>query len=158
MGLGTYCSYLNTLTGSSSLSSTRADHRSPDFYRPRTDATDLEVTTSYRRLSLAHHPDRNYGDASATERFQRISAAHQAITSHRQDQKAGTINGSQGRSGATSRGSWYHSGRPSQGHHDGSDDSENEDDNDIDSFFDDEDLYFSPDFGNLSVFEYFMFM
>lgn len=41
-----------------------------------------------RRLSLAHHPDRNYGDDSSTERFARISAAMDKVRTHREKAKS----------------------------------------------------------------------
>ena len=33
------------------------------------------ASQAYKKLSLKHHPDRNYGDASATERFQEVGVA-----------------------------------------------------------------------------------
>jgi molecular chaperone DnaJ len=50
-----------------------------DFYKvlqlQRT-ATAQQVKESYRRLALAHHPDKNPGDTQATARFQRVSFSH----------------------------------------------------------------------------------
>lgn len=41
-------------------------------------ATSAELRTAFRRLALAHHPDRNRGDASAADRFKRILRAYRA--------------------------------------------------------------------------------
>ena len=48
------------------------------------DATDEEVRAAYRRLAVAHHPDKvaNLGEdirKAATEKFQRINAAKDKI-------------------------------------------------------------------------------
>jgi DnaJ-class molecular chaperone len=32
-----------------------------------------EIKKSYRRLALAHHPDKNIGSHQATKRFQQVS-------------------------------------------------------------------------------------
>lgn len=45
---------------------------------PRT-ATDEEIKSAYRKLAMAHHPDRNPGDNSALEKFQKISAAYDTL-------------------------------------------------------------------------------
>jgi len=43
-------------------------------------ATLEEVKTSYRRLALRYHPDRNPGDRIAEEQFKRISEAYQVLS------------------------------------------------------------------------------
>ncbi len=42
-------------------------------------ASPEEIKKSYRRLSLANHPDRNPNDSKATEKFQKISEAYQVL-------------------------------------------------------------------------------
>ena len=42
-------------------------------------ASPEDIKKSYRRLSLANHPDRNPNDAKATEKFQKISEAYQVL-------------------------------------------------------------------------------
>jgi curved DNA-binding protein CbpA len=45
-------------------------------------ATHHDITSSYRRLALLHHPDRNPKDpAAATAKFQRVSSFHFHLTS-----------------------------------------------------------------------------
>eukprot|EP00617_Octactis_speculum_P003078 CAMPEP_0185778080 /NCGR_PEP_ID=MMETSP1174-20130828/91503_1 /TAXON_ID=35687 /ORGANISM="Dictyocha speculum, Strain CCMP1381" /LENGTH=126 /DNA_ID=CAMNT_0028466675 /DNA_START=9 /DNA_END=385 /DNA_ORIENTATION=- len=52
--------------------------------------TETELTKSYRKLSLLHHPDKNPGDEGATARFQRISAAFERLSRHlRREQPRG---------------------------------------------------------------------
>ncbi|KAI2630316.1 DnaJ-domain-containing protein [Hypomontagnella submonticulosa] len=44
-------------------------------------ATPQEITASYRRLALIHHPDRNPGNAeAATATFQKIQLAHETLS------------------------------------------------------------------------------
>lgn len=43
------------------------------------DATGDEIKRSYRKLSLIHHPDKNFGDVeAATQRFAKIQQAYEA--------------------------------------------------------------------------------
>ncbi|MDR0741417.1 MAG: DnaJ domain-containing protein [Rickettsiales bacterium] len=43
-------------------------------------ATDKDIKTSYRRLSLRYHPDRNPGDKNAEEMSKWVNAAHQVVS------------------------------------------------------------------------------
>lgn len=52
------------------------------------DATESNIKTSYRRLSMKYHPDRNKGDAEAEEIFKKIKAAYETLT----DTKPATTN------------------------------------------------------------------
>ncbi|KAF8851693.1 DnaJ-domain-containing protein [Acephala macrosclerotiorum] len=50
-------------------------------------ATSDEITASYRRLALVHHPDKNQNSDEATAKFQRLQSAYQILkepTSRRQ--------------------------------------------------------------------------
>lgn len=42
-------------------------------------ATAKEITTAYRKLARANHPDANQGDEAAEERFKEISAAYDVV-------------------------------------------------------------------------------
>ncbi|MBX3273605.1 MAG: J domain-containing protein [Sandaracinaceae bacterium] len=42
-------------------------------------ATLVEARAAYRRLALAHHPDRNPGDLEAADRFKRVLAAYRRV-------------------------------------------------------------------------------
>ncbi|MGH9597887.1 MAG: molecular chaperone DnaJ [Edaphobacter sp.] len=44
------------------------------------DASDQELKTSYRKLAMQFHPDRNPGDASAEEKFKECSEAYQVLS------------------------------------------------------------------------------
>ncbi len=53
-----------------------------DFYKMldvKKDATDKEITKSYRKLARKYHPDANAGDSKAEERFKEISEAYDVI-------------------------------------------------------------------------------
>lgn len=43
------------------------------------DATDDQIKSSYRKLAMQYHPDRNPGDKAAEERFKEISAAYETL-------------------------------------------------------------------------------
>jgi len=45
---------------------------------PRT-ATDEDIKSAYRKMAMAHHPDRNPGDNAALEKFQKISEAYETL-------------------------------------------------------------------------------
>eukprot|EP01116_Phalansterium_solitarium_P010765 TRINITY_DN2599_c0_g1_i1.p1 TRINITY_DN2599_c0_g1~~TRINITY_DN2599_c0_g1_i1.p1 ORF type:complete len:110 (+),score=24.76 TRINITY_DN2599_c0_g1_i1:196-525(+) len=51
----------------------------------RQDATTDEIRASYRRLALAHHPDKNPGHHDSG-RFQQISAAYKVLSDPQQRQ------------------------------------------------------------------------
>ncbi len=44
------------------------------------DASDQELKTSYRKLAMQYHPDRNPGDAAAEEKFKECSEAYQVLS------------------------------------------------------------------------------
>ena len=44
------------------------------------DASDQELKTSYRKLAMQYHPDRNPGDAGAEEKFKECSEAYQVLS------------------------------------------------------------------------------
>jgi DnaJ-class molecular chaperone len=111
------------------------------------DSSNAEVTAAYRRLSLLHHPDKNIGDATATDRFQRISAAHEAIITHRRDSASGKHTGAFRRGHLSKR-----TARTSGG------DQSDYDDSDLESLFDDENMFFCPDFEGTDMFDHCLFM
>ncbi|MBI4317317.1 MAG: GvpL/GvpF family gas vesicle protein [Chloroflexi bacterium] len=45
-------------------------------------ASEVEVNTSYRRLAVRCHPDRNPGDPTATQRFAILTAAHAQVVAY----------------------------------------------------------------------------
>src|SRR6185503_5475615 len=53
-----------------------------DFYHtlgvPR-NASDAEIKTAYRKLAMAHHPDRNNGSKEAEEKFKAITEAYDVL-------------------------------------------------------------------------------
>jgi len=53
-----------------------------DFYQtlgvPR-NASDADIKTSYRKLAMAHHPDRNNGSKEAEEKFKAITEAYDVL-------------------------------------------------------------------------------
>ena len=44
------------------------------------DASDQELKTSYRKLAMQYHPDRNPDDPSAEEKFKECSEAYQVLS------------------------------------------------------------------------------
>src|ERR1700730_14754433 len=44
------------------------------------DASDQELKTSYRKLAMQFHPDRNPDDPSAEEKFKECSEAYQVLS------------------------------------------------------------------------------
>src|ERR1041385_5432032 len=42
-------------------------------------ATDDEIKTAYRKLAMAHHPDRNNGSKESEERFKEITEAYDVL-------------------------------------------------------------------------------
>src|SRR5579862_8674351 len=44
------------------------------------DAGDSEIKSAYRKLAMAHHPDRNPGDHAAEEKFKEASEAYQVLS------------------------------------------------------------------------------
>ena len=44
------------------------------------EATLEEIRSTYRRLALKYHPDKNPGDKEAEERFKQISEAYQVLS------------------------------------------------------------------------------
>ncbi len=53
-----------------------------DFYHtlgvPR-NASDADIKTAYRKLAMAHHPDRNNGSKEAEEKFKAITEAYDVL-------------------------------------------------------------------------------
>ena len=53
-----------------------------DFYNtlgvPR-NASDADIKTAYRKLAMAHHPDRNNGSKEAEEKFKAITEAYDVL-------------------------------------------------------------------------------
>lgn len=46
-------------------------------------ATDAEVRRAFKKLALAHHPDRNAGRPEATARFRRVLLAYEILSGQR---------------------------------------------------------------------------
>lgn len=42
-------------------------------------STEVEITKSYRKLAMQHHPDRNVGDATAEVRFKEVTEAYEVL-------------------------------------------------------------------------------
>jgi molecular chaperone DnaJ len=42
-------------------------------------ATEVELKSSYRKLAMKHHPDRNPGDHAAEEKFKEASEAYAVL-------------------------------------------------------------------------------
>lgn len=42
-------------------------------------STEVEITKSYRKLAMQHHPDRNVGDAEAEVRFKEVTEAYEVL-------------------------------------------------------------------------------
>ena len=51
-----------------------------DLLGVKTNATELEIKKSYRKLAITTHPDKNPGDESAHARFQAIGEAYQVLS------------------------------------------------------------------------------
>mmetsp|Transcript_5803 Transcript_5803/g.18597 ORF Transcript_5803/g.18597 Transcript_5803/m.18597 type:complete len:373 (-) Transcript_5803:2224-3342(-) len=45
------------------------------------EATDKEIKSAYRKLSMKYHPDRTGGDDDAAEKFREVSAAYEVLSS-----------------------------------------------------------------------------
>jgi len=55
----------------------------PDFYDTlgvEPDATDKEIKSAYRKLSLKYHPDKNPGDGEAASKFQAVASAYEVLS------------------------------------------------------------------------------
>ena len=53
-----------------------------DYYKVlevSSDASEEDISKSYRKLARKYHPDKNSGDASATERFKEITGAYDVL-------------------------------------------------------------------------------
>ncbi len=72
-------------------------------------ATDQEIKTSYRKLAMQFHPDRNPGDKSAEEKFKECSEAY-GILSDPQKRAAYDRYGHAGFGGSASQGSGFPGG------------------------------------------------
>jgi molecular chaperone DnaJ len=72
-------------------------------------ATDQEIKTSYRKLAMQFHPDRNPGDKSAEEKFKECSEAY-GILSDPQKRAAYDRYGHAGFGGAASQGGGFPGG------------------------------------------------
>jgi molecular chaperone DnaJ len=66
-------------------------------------STEVEITKSYRKLAMQHHPDRNVGDAEAEVRFKEVTEAYEVL---RDPQKRAVYDrhGHEGLSGAGAAG------------------------------------------------------
>jgi len=51
-----------------------------DSLRLRPDATDKEINSAYRRLSLKYHPDKNLGDEQAERAFKEVAEAYEILS------------------------------------------------------------------------------
>ena len=54
-----------------------------DYYKlleVKSNATDAEIKSAYRKLAMKHHPDRNPGSKDAEERFRRVNSAYEALS------------------------------------------------------------------------------
>lgn len=51
-----------------------------DILEVSKDAQPLEIKKAYRRLALAHHPDRNNGSKESTEKFKEIGEAYEVLS------------------------------------------------------------------------------
>lgn len=51
-----------------------------ELLQVQTDATELEIKKSYRKLAIRYHPDKNPGNEEAAETFKKISEAYQVLS------------------------------------------------------------------------------
>ncbi len=75
------------------------------------DANEATIKTSYRKLALQYHPDRNPGDAAAEESFKEAAEAY-SVLSDQQKRASYDRFGHQGVSGAAGNGGFDASGFP----------------------------------------------
>lgn len=57
-----------------------ADTAYYDLLEVKTNATELEIKKSYRKLAIKYHPDKNPGNEQAAETFKQISEAYQILS------------------------------------------------------------------------------
>ncbi len=43
-------------------------------------ASEVEIKTSYRKLAMQYHPDRNPGDSAAEEKFKEAAEAYEVLS------------------------------------------------------------------------------